>query len=91
MTVLTRKFSKLRFVAVVRLVLALFVVVFGAGAMLAQTNQVSFTATATGSITGVTKLPGRLTRINFNGSGILLFILLALPPLIHSDSASRLG
>lgn len=49
--------------------LALFVVVFGAGATLAQTNQVSFTATATGTITGVTKLPGGLTQINFNGSG----------------------
>lgn len=49
--------------------LALFVVVYGAGATVAQTQQVSFTATATGTITGVTKLPGGLTQISFNGSG----------------------
>lgn len=70
MTFLTQKLSKLFFVETIRVVtLASFVVVFGAGAMLAQTNQVSFTATATGTITGVTKLPGGLTQINFNGSG----------------------
>jgi len=68
MTVFTQKLSKLRFAAVIRVALALFVVVCGA-ATLAQTQQVSFTATATGSITGVMKLPGGLTQISFDGSG----------------------
>jgi hypothetical protein len=69
MNLLTQKLSKLlRVGAICAVTLALFVV-FGAGATLAQTNQVSFTATATGTITGVTKLPGGLTQINFNGSG----------------------
>ena len=36
---------------------------------LKPTSRCSFTATATGSITGVTKLPGGLTQINFTGSG----------------------
>jgi hypothetical protein len=38
---------------------------------LAQTNddQVPFTAGGTGVLTGVTKLPGGLTRLNFIGSG----------------------
>jgi hypothetical protein len=38
MTVLAQKLAKLHFAAVVRLALTLFVVVFGAGAVLAQTN-----------------------------------------------------
>jgi hypothetical protein len=70
MTLLTQKLSKLFFAQGIRVVtLALVVVVFGTGATLAQTNQVSFTATATGSITSVTKLSGGLTQINFTGSG----------------------
>jgi hypothetical protein len=70
MTLLTQKISKLLFAGAICIVaLALFVAVSGAGATPAQTNQVSFTATATGSITGVTKLPGGLTQINFTGSG----------------------
>src|SRR5262245_51637085 len=70
MTLLIQRISKPLFAEAIRIVtLALFVVVFGASATLAQTNQVSFTATATGTITGVTKLPGGLTQINFNGSG----------------------
>jgi len=71
MTLLTQKLSKLFLAETIRVItLALFVVVFGASATFAQTNQqVSFTATATGSITGVTKLPGGLTQINFTGSG----------------------
>lgn len=70
MTLLTQKLSKLFFAETIRAVtLASFVIVLGVGATLAQTNQVSFTATATGTITGVTKLPGGLTQINFNGSG----------------------
>jgi hypothetical protein len=70
MTLLTQKLSKLLFAGAICIVaLALFVAVSGAGATPAQTNQVSFTATATGSITGVTKLPGGLTQINFTGSG----------------------
>lgn len=71
MTLLTQKLSKLFFAQGIRVVtLALVVVVvFGTGAALAQTNQVSFTATVTGTITSVTKLPGGLTQINFSGSG----------------------
>src|SRR6478609_10066082 len=81
MTLLTRKLSKLFFAETISLVtLALFVIVFGASATLAQTKkantvaaaataQVSFTATATAVITGVTKLPGGLTQVNFDTSG----------------------
>jgi hypothetical protein len=81
MTLLTQKLSKLFFAKAICVVtLALFVVVFGAGATLARSKrsntvtatgqqQVSFTATATAAITGVTKLPGGLTQINFNTSG----------------------
>jgi len=70
MTFLTQKLSKLLLAKAVCIVaLASFVVVFGAGATLAQTNQVSFTATATAVITGVTKMPGGLTQVNFNTSG----------------------
>src|SRR5262245_24078339 len=70
MRLLTQKISKLIFAEAIRVVtLALLVVVLGASATLAQNNQVSFTVTATGTITGVTKLPGGLTQINFNGSG----------------------
>ena len=51
--------------------LALFLAVFGAGAAHAQTGneQVPFTATATAVITGVTKLPGGITQVNFNTPG----------------------
>src|SRR5215467_15141958 len=51
--------------------LALFFVVFGVSTALAQTNdeQVPFTASGTGVLTGVTKLPGGLTLLNFVGSG----------------------
>ena len=58
---LTQKFSTL----------ALFLVVFGASTALAQTNddQVPFTFTGTGVLTGVTKLPGGLTQFNFDGLG----------------------
>jgi hypothetical protein len=61
MTSLTQKFSTL----------ALFLVVFGASTALAQTNddQVPFTFTGTGVLTGVTKLPGGLTQFNFDGLG----------------------
>jgi len=61
MTSLTQKFSTL----------ALFLVVFGASTALAQTSddQVPFTATGTGVLTGVTKLPGGLTQFNFDGLG----------------------
>jgi len=81
MTLLTRKLSKLFFAETISLVtLALFVIVFGTGATLAQTKkantvtaaataQVSFTATATAVITGVTKLPSGLTQVNFDTSG----------------------
>ena len=87
MTLPAQKLSKLFFAKVVCIVaLGLFVVVFGAGAMLAQNKgpksqingsttataaqqQVSFIATATGVITGVSHLPGGVTQINFTGSG----------------------
>ena len=61
MTSFTQKFSTL----------ALFLVVFGASTALAQTNddQVPFTATGTGVLTSVTKLPGGLTQFNFDGLG----------------------
>ncbi|HET6977211.1 MAG TPA: hypothetical protein VFI24_12860 [Pyrinomonadaceae bacterium] len=49
--------------------LALFVTVFGVIVVLAQNEQVPFTATATAVITGVTHLPGGLTQVNFNTSG----------------------
>jgi len=77
MTLLTQKFSKV--------VLALLVVVGAGAALgsfayvanagnndvsaTAADNQVAFTATATAVITGVTKLPGGLTQMNFNTSG----------------------
>src|SRR6476661_1716919 len=80
MTLLTQKLSKLFFAETISVgTLALFVIVFGASVTLAQTKkantvtgadqQVSFTATATATITGVTKLPGGLTQVNFNTSG----------------------
>jgi hypothetical protein len=81
MMLLTRKLSRLLGVGAICVVtLALVVVVLGAGATLAQTRgpktaiaaagqQVSFTATATAVITGVTKLPGGITQIGFNTSG----------------------
>lgn len=80
MTLLTQKLSKLLFAETISVVtLALFVIVFGASVTHAQTRkantvtgmdtQVSFTATAMASITGVTKLPGGLTQVNFNTSG----------------------
>jgi hypothetical protein len=70
MTFLTRKSLKLLFAGAICVVtLALFVIAFRPSATLAQTQQVSFTATATATITGVTKLPGGLTQVNFNTSG----------------------
>jgi hypothetical protein len=80
MTLLSKKLSKLLFVGAICVVtFALFVVVFGASATLAETKgpktaigtdqQVPFTATATAVITGVTKLPGGVTQVDFNTSG----------------------
>jgi len=83
MTLLTQRFSKPVRAGAIRVVtLVLFLVVFGASAALgpfahvAATNtvtapddQVPFTATGTGVLTGVTHLPGGLTQLNFNGSG----------------------
>ena len=76
MTLLTQKFSKLVFAEALRVVtLVLFLIVFVASATLgsfanvATDEQVSFTATASAVITGVTKLPGGLTQVNFNTSG----------------------
>src|SRR4051794_13892888 len=68
MSLLTQKFSKVA--------LVLFLAAFGVSAALiaintvtAKDDQVSFTATATATITGVTKLPGGLSQVNFNTSG----------------------
>lgn len=72
MTNLTQKYSQRFFGAAIRVVtLALFLVVFGASAALAQTgdDQVPFTATGTAVVTSVTHLPGGLTQINFSTSG----------------------
>jgi hypothetical protein len=52
-----------------KLTLALFLIVCAAGAVIAQNEQVPFTATGTATITSVTKLPGGLTQVNFNTSG----------------------
>ena len=86
MTSFTQKCSKLFLGAAIRVVtLALFLVVFGASAALAQTrayvtstgnntvtapdDQVPFTATGTAVLTRVTKLPGGLTQLDFSLSG----------------------
>ena len=96
MNSLTQKSSKQFFGAAMRVVtLALFLVVFGASAALAQTrgyvansfdttvsvintatntvtapgDQVPFTATGTAVLTGVKKLPGGLTQLDFSLSG----------------------
>ena len=92
---LTQKCSKLFSVAAIRVVtLALFLVVFGAGAALgsfayvvnagantvpvidtatntvsAPDDQVPFTVIGTAALTGVTKLPGGLTQLDFSISG----------------------
>ena len=60
----THQFSSLR-----KLTLALFLIVFGAGAALTQNDQVPWTVTGTATITGVTKLPGGLTQLNFSTKG----------------------
>jgi hypothetical protein len=70
MTLPTQKSSRLLFAeAICVATLALLIVVFGASATLAQTNQVSFTAIGAGVITGITKLPGGLTQLNATASG----------------------
>ena len=80
MTLLTEKLSKQIFVKAIRVVtFALVIVVLGLSAAFSQTkgsktvaaddDQVSFTATGTAVITGVTKLPGGLTQVNFTTSG----------------------
>ena len=76
MTLLTQNLSKLVFAKAIRVVtLVVMVVVFvtsaalGSFAYVTPDEQVSFTATATAVITGVTKLPGGLTQVNFNTSG----------------------
>ena len=59
MTLLTDKPSKLFFAKAIRVVvLALLAVVFASSATLAQNQQVPFTATAAGTVTGLTKLAG---------------------------------
>jgi hypothetical protein len=62
-----------------KVTLTVFLVILGTSAALAQTkksnttaapeDQVAFTATGTAVITGVTKLPGGITQVNFNTSG----------------------
>ncbi|HYV14350.1 MAG TPA: hypothetical protein VE980_25815 [Pyrinomonadaceae bacterium] len=75
MTLLIQKFSKpvlagaIRFVTV--LFLGSFAYVANAGGYTVTTpdDQVPFTLTGTGVVTGVTHLPGGLTQLNFNTSG----------------------
>ena len=75
MTRFAQKSSPSVFGAPIRnVMLALFLVVCGAGVAATKTvtatdEQVSFTVTGTGEITGVTHLPGGLTQVNFNTSG----------------------
>ena len=79
MTLLTQKFSKLVSAEAIRVVtLVLFLIALGSSGYMANAGsntvttpdeQVAFTATATATITGVTKLPGGLTQVNFNTSG----------------------
>jgi hypothetical protein len=72
MTQLTQQSSRSVFSVTIRnLTLVLFLVVFGASATLvtATDEQVAFTVTGTGVITGVTHLPGGLTQVNFSTSG----------------------
>ena len=63
------------YIGVHSLYAVLFLIVFIASATLGSfanvttDEQVSFTATASAVITGVTKLPGGLTQVNFNTSG----------------------
>ena len=77
---LPQQFSELTSSAAIRKVmLALFLVTLGASPAFAQTmksntvtatdEQVSFTATGMAKVTGVTKLPGGLTQVNFSTSG----------------------
>jgi hypothetical protein len=79
MTLLTQKLSMPFLAGAIRVVtLALFLVALASFAYLANAgnntvtaadDQVSFTATGTGVLTGVTHLPGGLTELNFDGSG----------------------
>lgn len=81
LTLPARKLSKLLPAgAICVITLALVVVVLGTGATFAQTktkgpatataaDQVSFIATGTGVITGVTHMPGGVTQIDVNTSG----------------------
>ena len=79
MTILTQKFSKLVLAGAIRvLTLVLFLVALGSFAYVANAggntvtapdDQVPFTLTGTGVVTGVTHLPGGLTQLNFNTSG----------------------
>ena len=52
-----------------KVMLALFLIVLGAGAALAQNDQVPFTAEGTAVITSVTKLPGGLTQLDGTTKG----------------------
>jgi hypothetical protein len=76
MTLLTQKFSKPVLAGAIRVVaflaaLGSFAYVANAGNNTVTTpdDQVPFTLTGTGEVTGVTHLPGGLTLINFNTSG----------------------
>ncbi len=80
----------------------LVLVVFGAGAAFAQNKkaknvattdeQVSFTATGTGVITGVTHLPGGLTQLNVNTSGSATHLGNFTGPLTRiQDNQSNFG
>lgn len=49
--------------------LVIVLILCGVAVHAAADEQVPFTATATAVITGVTKLPGGITQVNFNTSG----------------------
>lgn len=64
----------------------------GLAAHAAGDEQVAFTATATAVITGVTKLPGGITQVNFNTSGSATHLGNFTGPLIRlQDNQGTFG
>src|SRR5262245_14856692 len=85
-----------------KLKMLLFLIVLVAGAALGQNRkassvtapdeQVSFTATGTGVITGITHLPGGLTQLNVNASGSATHLGNFTGPLTRiQDNQSNFG
>jgi hypothetical protein len=70
MSSLTQRLSKLVFAALLLVAgTSVFVISTARNTVTAADEQVSFTATGTGVITGVTHLPGGLTQLNVTTSG----------------------